>query len=186
MIKVTILLLVVFIILLCVNYIVDYNYVNIESSSKRYYKVNKNQENQLQAANSLDSLYQIAIKLDKLMKGNIINETYERYSYRLKGVKIMEMPVNDKSEGFIVDKGKVIKIKIRNSGSFIDENYVKYVFLHELAHMMSKSYGHNEEFNENFKIILKIASENGIYIPSTSNINFICGGSNCLNNLQKN
>ena len=50
-----------------------------------------------------------------------------------------------------------------------------YVALHELAHMVSKDYGHHKEFQENFGIILRKAAELGIYDPNCKIPSTYCG-----------
>jgi hypothetical protein len=40
-----------------------------------------------------------------------------------------------------------------------------FVLIHELAHVMSESEGHNDEFMKNFKFLLKETEEGGLYIP---------------------
>ena len=45
-------------------------------------------------------------------------------------------------------------------------NIMMHVALHELAHYISKSYGHNDEFRENFRKLLEQATKLGIYDPS--------------------
>ena len=40
-----------------------------------------------------------------------------------------------------------------------------FVILHELAHIMSDTIGHNNEFRNNFKFLLDRASEINIYEP---------------------
>ena len=38
-----------------------------------------------------------------------------------------------------------------------------FVAIHELGHLMTKSIGHEPEFWNSFKLLLKIAIDNGIY-----------------------
>ena len=45
----------------------------------------------------------------------------------------------------------------------VDENLLMFVALHELAHVMTKSIGHTDEFWNNFKFLLKHAAENNLY-----------------------
>lgn len=47
----------------------------------------------------------------------------------------------------------------------IDINTLTFVALHELAHIMTESVGHKQDFWENFKFILENAKEAGIYQP---------------------
>jgi hypothetical protein len=45
----------------------------------------------------------------------------------------------------------------------IDLSTLTFVAIHELAHLMTESIGHKEEFWDNFKFLLKNAKESGIY-----------------------
>ena len=45
----------------------------------------------------------------------------------------------------------------------IDINTLTFVALHELAHVMTKSVGHTEEFWDNFSYLLKNSIKIGIY-----------------------
>ncbi len=47
----------------------------------------------------------------------------------------------------------------------IDLSTLTFVAIHELAHLMTASIGHKEEFWDNFKFLLKYAKESGIYEP---------------------
>ena len=47
----------------------------------------------------------------------------------------------------------------------IDLSTLTVVAIHELAHLMTVSIGHKEEFWDNFKLLLKYAKESGIYEP---------------------
>ena len=47
--------------------------------------------------------------------------------------------------------------------TLVKENIMTFVSIHELAHLMTKSIGHEPEFWANFKLLLKISIDNGIY-----------------------
>lgn len=59
--------------------------------------------------------------------------------------------------------------KKENNDNLIDENTLTFVALHELAHIATKSIGHKTEFWDNFKFLLKEASEMGLYTPHDYN-----------------
>jgi hypothetical protein len=40
-----------------------------------------------------------------------------------------------------------------------------FVAIHEMAHLTTMSIGHNKEFWDNFKYLLKMANECGVYDP---------------------
>jgi len=55
--------------------------------------------------------------------------------------------------------------KTKNTGTLIDINTLTFVAIHELAHTMTKSIGHKQEFWKNFKFLLENAVKIGIYKP---------------------
>lgn len=62
---------------------------------------------------------------------------------------------------FVTNKKEVFMMCVDNR----DENTMRFVMIHELAHMMSESYGHDSEFGTNFSELLKIAVSLGKYSP---------------------
>ena len=44
-----------------------------------------------------------------------------------------------------------------------DKNLIMFVIIHELAHLASDTYGHNEEFMRNFRFLLQNALDMGYY-----------------------
>jgi hypothetical protein len=66
------------------------------------------------------------------------------------------------------NKGEKIVVCIREKTppyTFVDENTVMFVLLHEMAHLMTTTIGHTPEFWANFKRILHDAIQAGIYTP---------------------
>lgn len=61
------------------------------------------------------------------------------------------------------------------TGKFYDMNTLMYISIHELAHMVSKTHGHNEEFKTNFAHLLKKAIGLGIYNPNIPLPSNYCG-----------
>lgn len=67
---------------------------------------------------------------------------------------------------YVVDKNKEFKLCITDTkGDIENTNTMRFVVLHELSHMMSYSYGHNDEFQRNFIALLRIATHLGLYEP---------------------
>ena len=66
---------------------------------------------------------------------------------------------------YTIDKGKEIHMCIRDAdgGRITRENTLFFVALHELAHIMTVSVGHTEEFWSNFRQLLKYAIRLGYY-----------------------
>jgi len=55
--------------------------------------------------------------------------------------------------------------KKNNDDNLIDSNTLMFVAIHEVAHIMTKSIGHTEEFWNNFKFLLENAVELKLYTP---------------------
>lgn len=71
-----------------------------------------------------------------------------------------------KYTSYSVNKGEKIVFCLRDKKegeTLVKENIMTFVSIHELAHLMTKSVGHEPEFWANFKLLLKIAIDNGIY-----------------------
>jgi len=66
------------------------------------------------------------------------------------------------------NKGEKIAVclnKTKHSTRLIDINTLTFVAIHELAHIMTTSIGHKQEFWQNFKYLLENAKDAGIYTP---------------------
>ena len=66
------------------------------------------------------------------------------------------------------NKGEKIAIclsKTKHSSKLIDINTLTFVAIHELAHIMTTSIGHKQEFWQNFKFLLENAKVAGVYKP---------------------
>lgn len=130
------------------------------------YKIkNDNKElNQIKA----DFLARIDIKARKIVKHMKENhlptkEIALRIHNRFKDSNIGETPQGEKSgAAFTINKGDIYICCI-TKGKLNDENDTYFVCLHELAHVMSNSYGHGEEFKTNFNFIVKLAVKLGLW-----------------------
>jgi len=72
-----------------------------------------------------------------------------------------------KYTSYSVNKGEKISICIRKEkdNTFIDDNTVLFVVIHELAHVMTKEVGHTPKFWDNMAYLLEQGEKIGIYIP---------------------
>ena len=85
---------------------------------------------------------------------------------RINPAGLRETAFGETSAAYTVNKGEQLRICVRDEKSdnlFEDKNDLMFVMLHELGHLMSKSYGHNLEFKKNFAYITKVAVELGLY-----------------------
>lgn len=94
------------------------------------------------------------------------HENFERLIKRFKPDNISESTPNDKYTSYSVNKGQKIVFCLRarkTQEKIVDENIITFVALHELAHIMTKSVGHTEEFWNNFRILLRVAIKLKLY-----------------------
>lgn len=78
---------------------------------------------------------------------------------------------------YSIDKGRMIGVCMKYKGEYVDDNTMVFVYLHELAHVMSEQYSHDEEFWSNFAYLLEIAVTHNLYKYEefhVNNVNF-CG-----------
>jgi len=89
--------------------------------------------------------------------------------------KIIETLPTSEYTAYSENKGQKIAFclnkKKEDNNNLIDENTLMFVAIHEMAHVASQSIGHNKEFWDNFKFLLKEAKDAGLYNPVDYSIN---------------
>jgi hypothetical protein len=146
---------------------VDYFKSSIDNVNYRI-RSSYSDDEKREAADYLATIYTKVNTLVTYMKDNNLpnGEISDRLYHRWKKCKLRETSTSDKSVAFTVNKGTEIRLCIRTAdGKFEDPNTAMFVILHELAHIASVSFGHNEEFRENFFIIAKLATKLDLYKP---------------------
>ena len=168
--ELTALLLGIIVIFVYMNFIRKSLYLSkIESTvnNKKYYV--RNLPDKQEAANRLSNL---GISLETLIHS--LSETDEKRGEGILKLKksfnpdhITENIPGSMYVAYSVNKGDELSICIRekDTEAFLDSNTVTFVAIHELAHIMSESTGHTEEFWDNMKYLLEEASKQGIYNP---------------------
>ena len=118
-----------------------------------------------------DLLANITVKMKKLV--NFVDEKYpdkpniRRLVKKFNPNKIMETLPTSEYTAYSENKGKKLAFCLNkqknNNNNLIDENTLMFVAIHEMSHIATESIGHNKEFWDNFKFLLKEAKEAGIY-----------------------
>ena len=106
--------------------------------------------------------------IDYCLTSDPSNPNIKLMKQRFKPQNIQEVDIEtDSGTSYTIDKGKELHICLRSKedARLHQLNLLLFVSIHELAHIMSSSYGHNEEFARNFTYLLKNASKIGIYTP---------------------
>lgn len=137
------------------------------------YKV-LNKTNSMKTANILSKIKKNFSIIVNYLNTNI--KKYPKKEYiiknlvnRTKNLEITERP-DDSDEyvtSYTLNKGELMVICLRSKflRTIHDFNIIFYVCIHELAHIASNNVGHDEEFKNNFKFLLKEAIKLNLYTP---------------------
>lgn len=102
-----------------------------------------------------------------------------RLKQRWEGIRIMETLPTDQTVAYVIDKGRSMNVCLtdKTTQRLQSLNTTMFVALHELSHIMSSSWGHGPEFWANFKVLLKVAIDTGVYthIDYSSQNEIFCG-----------
>lgn len=74
---------------------------------------------------------------------------------------------------YTINKSKIY-LCTESKGEKYNDNMLIFVILHELAHTMTKSIGHNKEFKNVFDSLLIRAEKVGVYNPSLPRVENYC------------
>ena len=122
-----------------------------------------------QAANLLASVTKKCKELVAYMQKKYPND--KNVQLLVKGFnpkKISETLPTSTLTAYSENKGEKVAFclnKTKDSDQLIDLNTLTFVAIHELAHIMTTSVGHKQEFWQNFKFLLVNAKDANIYQP---------------------
>ena len=148
------------------------NLTSVESTvDGREYTVRKLPD-KLDAANKLAEINKSLTKLVKF-----VYEDKNKDTDKVKGIlqlytkfdpnNLTENTPGGKYTAYSVNKGEQLSLCLRNvkDNTFIDNNTIYFVAIHELAHIMTDEIGHTPKFWSNMKYLLHKAHEIGVYNP---------------------
>jgi hypothetical protein len=123
---------------------------------------------------AVDLLAHITEKMKKLVvhldeKYPKDKENVRRLVSKFNPKKIVETLPTSEYTAYSENKGQKIAFCLnkqkKDNDNLIDENTLMFVALHEMAHVASKSIGHNTEFWNNFTFLIEEAEEIQLYTP---------------------
>jgi hypothetical protein len=141
------------------------------------------QEDFNESSQALELLAKLHTEMDNFVADLYKNyPTDERVIRLVKGIKKMkiEEAPNENGSSYTINKGELMALCLRHKKGehpFHEYNTLQFVMIHELAHVASISEGHNQEFINNFRFLLRQANALGYYDPvnySNKPINY-CG-----------
>tara|TARA_B100001057_G_C22857615_1_gene953278 strand:- start:1836 stop:2411 length:576 start_codon:yes stop_codon:yes gene_type:complete len=118
-----------------------------------------------------DKLAHLSQKLTNLVNNVFTKdkqkEGVEQLKNKFNSRNITENTPGGKYTAYSVNKGEELAICLRNvkDDTFIDDNLVIFVSIHELAHVMTDEIGHTPKFWDNMRYLLEHAHQTGIYFP---------------------
>jgi len=122
--------------------------------------------------NASDLLAKTTIKMTKLVQHlkhkYTDNDVVDRLVSRFNPKKIVEILPNSEYTAYSENKGRKIALCLnvdkKQNDNLIDENTLMFVALHEMSHIGTKSVGHGDDFWNNFKFLIKEATECNVYV----------------------
>ena len=119
-----------------------------------------------------DLLAEATSNMKKLVKyvgaNHASNPAVKRLVENFNPDKISETLPTSEHTAYSENKGEKMAFCLnedKQGTRLIDLSTLTFVAIHELAHLMTESIGHKDEFWDNFKFLLKNAKESGVYEP---------------------
>jgi hypothetical protein len=148
----------------------EFPLVDVKSTvDNRAYKVRDMPDKQ-KAADLLASVRMKMEKLYMIVKEKFPNKAQVRQwitNFQPSPERFMEATPDAEHTSYSVNKGEKIHLCLRQrqgqNETLMEENVMVFVALHEMAHVVTPSLGHDPEFWNNFGWLLKQAEANGIY-----------------------
>jgi len=169
--------------------LLGYTHIEHLTNEVKYVKSNVDNKEYLvrnlpDAEEAANTLAKIRMKLEEICK--IMIKKYPkdpsviRMNKKFNPDNISESGKNNQYTSYSVNKGEKIIFCIRQKDekeSLVDENTITFVAIHELAHIMTESIGHTQEFWDNFKRLLNESVDNKIYnkVDYSKNPEEYCG-----------
>ena len=143
----------------------DVVYVKSKIDNRKY--LVRNLDDKQESADLLATIRRNLVRLtQELKKKNNNNVDIDRMVNNFNPNNISESDKNNKYTSYSVNKGEKIVFCVRSRderNKLVKLNIMMFVALHELAHTMTESIGHTEEFWNNFRVLLRNARRMGIY-----------------------
>lgn len=139
------------------------------SLASKNYKVREKLPNSDDTPNIIAKLELFIDEFINYLDGNNPHDKrVKRLKDRLYDIRLEESKFEPGTSSYTINKGELISMCVRHKNEdkdFHDYQTLLFVVIHELAHVASISKGHNKEFLDNFKFLLKYAVESGKYHP---------------------
>ena len=151
------------------------NLKKIKSINNKYYYTQKN--NALEASKILILLEKFINKLSYYLIKENSNNVFLIKQLK-KNIIISEIPKKHNHYISYISNKKYIYICLRKNNNIFEKNLngLYFILIHELAHLITKKYGHHKEYWNNYKLVLQTAIKHNLYKYKNYNNNpiYIC------------
>jgi hypothetical protein len=157
----------IIIILVLIFLYLNSNLEYIKGSDNNFHLV-RDYQNKEQAAELLSEIKRrLSLLINHCINSHPDNPNVNQLKERFNPKNIQETNIKETGTSYTINKGQELHLCLRDKESMRLHhiNILMFVAIHELAHVMSSSYGHNEEFGEHFVFLLNNATQIGIYSP---------------------
>lgn len=155
---------VILILLIIKKVFMNDNLIKVKSSKDGREYIVRDLPNAIDAANKLSMINEkIILLIDHLDESE---ENVKRLKKNYRHDSLSENTKDSIHTSYSLNKGEKISLCLREKSDdviFEDDNTILFVVIHELAHLMSESVGHTDEFWDNMKFLLEEARKLGIY-----------------------
>ena len=148
------------------------NTVQLQGPDGRQYQM-QNLPNKDEAVHLMAAIHGNLVKLVESYKAEpalLADPPVARLVSRFQSDVFVENDMQSSDTSYSENKGQKIVVCLRDKTKapeypLIDQNTIMFVLLHEMAHLMTETIGHTQEFWTNFRRILEDAVKIGIYTP---------------------
>lgn len=155
---------IIFILLIIKKVLMRDNFIKVKSSKDNREYIVRDLPNAIDAANKLSMINEkILLLIDHLDESE---ENVKRLKKNYRPESLSENTKDSIHTSYSLNKGEKISLCLREKSDdviFEDDNTIIFVVIHELAHLMTKSIGHTDEFWDNMRYLLEGARKVGIY-----------------------
>jgi hypothetical protein len=158
----------------------DWNLTTIKSTVDGHTYTVRKLPDKLDAANLLAHISANLTKLvDHVYKNDKDREGVQQLKRNFNSRNITENTPGGQYTAYSVNKGEQLAICLRNidDNTFINDNLIYFISIHEMAHVMTDEIGHTPKFWDNMKYLLEQSHEIGFYTPEdySKNPQMYCG-----------
>jgi hypothetical protein len=158
-------LIIIIIVIVVTNYYRNKTFVTSTFDNKQY--LVNNLKYKILAANTLAKMkFKLSTLCIKLKQTYPDDERIDRLIAKFNPDNIVENEPDSSHTSYSINKGEKMVLCLRSRDGqhrIVKENIITFVALHELAHIMTLSVGHTQEFWDNFEFLLREAIKHGYY-----------------------